>query len=319
MEEVHARQETPENNTLSSTSTTKMVEESAAGNSSNDAGAAAGWGSDTVENKERPPEQDDNKLSFITWNVDGLDGAKLPQRAVALSKYLIRYSADVVFLQEIIPPYALFLHKRLSAAYTIIEGAKEGYFTMMLLKKSRITVEKSGIVHYPATRMGRNLLVARVLFKGQKFCLMTSHFESCKSSAAERKRQLRLVMRRIGKARENVTVLFGGDTNLRDAEVAEVGLPSGVYDVWEQLGEPEHCRYTWDTEANTNKVMQFPNRFRFDRVYLCPATMDSVPQLEPDSMALVGLEKLKCGCFTSDHWGIYCTFSAEWKCTDDKN
>ncbi|KAK2857185.1 hypothetical protein Q5P01_005920 [Channa striata] len=313
MEEGNVREETPEN-----TISTKMDEENAAGQSSNDAGAAA-CSSASVENTEKPAEQDDHKLSFVTWNVDGLDGAQQPRRAVALCKYLIKHSPDVVFLQELIPPYALFVNKCLSADYTIIEGAKEGYFTMILLKKARITVQKSGVVEYPATRMSRNLLVARVLFKGRKFCLMTSHFESGKYGAAERKRQLRLVMRRISKAREDVTVLFGGDTNLRDAEVAEVGLPSGVCDVWEQLGEPEHCRYTWDTEVNTNRVMQVPNRFRFDRVYLRPATADGVPQLEPDSMALLGLEKLKCGRFISDHWGIYCTFSADWTCRENTN
>lgn len=67
------------------------------------------------------------------------------------------------------------------------------------------------------------MYLLQVLFKGQKFCLMTSHFESCKANAAERKRQLRLVMRRMSKAREDVTVLFGGDTNLRDAEVQYEG------------------------------------------------------------------------------------------------
>ena len=58
-----------------------------------------------------------------------------------------------------------------------------------------------------------------MLFRGQKLCLMTSHFESCKDNAGERMRQLRLVMKRMSEAPDDVTVLFGGDTNLRDAEV----------------------------------------------------------------------------------------------------
>lgn len=93
--------------------------------------------------------------------------------------------------------------------------------------------------------------------------------------------------------------------------MAKVGLPSCVCDVWEQLGEPEHCRYTWDTHANTNKDVEFKCRLRFDRLYLRRAAREGVPQLEPDSMALIGLEKLPCGRYTSDHWGIYCTFSTE--------
>lgn len=90
-----------------------------------------------------------------------------------------------------------------------------------------------------------------------------------------------------------------------------MGLPDCVCDVWEQLGEPEHCRYTWDTHANTNNDHRYKSRFRFDRLYLRRAAGDGVPQLEPDSMALIGMEKLKCGCYTSDHWGIYCTLSAQ--------
>ncbi|KAK2917306.1 tyrosyl-DNA phosphodiesterase 2-like [Channa argus] len=295
MEEVHAG-EKPRKNAKK-----KKKGKNAPGKISKEDVACSGG---TVETKE----EKDDKLSLITWNVNGVDGAQQQERATALCNYLIEYAADVVFLQEVTKPFALLLHKSLSADYTIIEGGNERYFNMMLLKKSRITVEKSGIVQYPATHMGRNLLVARVLFKGQKLCLMTSHFESGKSNTAERKRQLRLVMIRINKACDDVTVLFGGDTNLTNPEVAEVGLSSSVYDVWEQLGRPQHCRHTWDTEANTNIVLPSICRFRFDRVYLRPASVDRVPKLEPDSMALVGLEKLDCGRFTSHHWGIYCTF-----------
>jgi tyrosyl-DNA phosphodiesterase 2 len=35
--------------------------------------------------------------------------------------FLIRYSPDVVFLQEVIPPYCAYLKKR-AASYTIITG-----------------------------------------------------------------------------------------------------------------------------------------------------------------------------------------------------
>ena len=59
----------------------------------------------------------------------------------------------------------------------------------------------------------------QVLFRGQTLYLMTSHFESCKAHAAERMRQLNLVMRKMTHEPDDVTVLFGGDTNLRDTEV----------------------------------------------------------------------------------------------------
>uniref|UniRef100_A0A3Q2CGZ4 Endonuclease/exonuclease/phosphatase domain-containing protein n=1 Tax=Cyprinodon variegatus TaxID=28743 RepID=A0A3Q2CGZ4_CYPVA len=162
----------------------------------------------------------------------------------------------------------------------------------------------------------RSLMWQVVVFRGQKLQLMTSHFESCKANSEERMRQLRLVMKKMSQAPDDVTVLFGGDTNLRDYEVAAVGLPPNVCDLWEELGEPEKCRYTWDTGANTNKEIEFKCRFRFDRVYLRRAAQDGVPLMDPHSMALIGLEKLRCGMFTSDHWGIYSTFSIKPKETD---
>ncbi|XP_030597282.1 tyrosyl-DNA phosphodiesterase 2-like [Archocentrus centrarchus] len=260
---------------------------------------------------EEPSEKADNdKLSLITWNVDGLDIENLPERSRGLLSYLNLHTPDVVLLQELIPPYAHFLKKR-TGDYLMIQGGEEAYFTGMLLKKSRITFVESEIVAFPTTQMMRNLLVAQVVFKGQKLCLMTSHFESCKAHTAERMKQLRVVKQRMKHAPYDVTILFGGDTNLRDYEVTKVGLPATVCDVWERLGKQEHCRYTWDPTANSNKNISFPCHFRFDRIYLRPAIKVGVPRLVPDHMALVGLEKLDCGRYTSDHWGIYCTFSVE--------
>ncbi|XP_034721022.1 tyrosyl-DNA phosphodiesterase 2-like isoform X1 [Etheostoma cragini] len=304
MEQVWAVEESSEIKTTSCTRDSKEVGENAP--------ASREYPAVCSDDAENPSEKEDkdNKLSLISWNVDGLDPEEQPARARGLCSYIISHSPDVVLLQELIQPYTRFMKKRLADNYTFIEGGKEGYFIGMMLKKSRITLLDSQIVEYPTSRQGRNLLVAQVLFKGQKLCLMTSHFESCKANAENRKLQLRLVMKRMTKAPDDVTVLFGGDTNLRDAEVADVGLPGCVRDVWEQLGEPEQCRYTWDTFANTNLDHRYKSRFRFDRLYLRRAAGDGVPRLEPSSMALIGQEKLRCGLYTSDHWGVYCTFSA---------
>lgn len=94
-------------------------------------------------------------------------------------------------------------------------------------------------------------------------------------------------------------------------QVTHVGLPACIHDVWEQLGEPENCHYTWDTLTNTNKRVRFVCRRRFDRLYLRQADKDGVPRLKPDGMSLVGLEKLECGRYISDHWGIHCQFITE--------
>uniref|UniRef100_A0A3P9B5Y9 Tyrosyl-DNA phosphodiesterase 2 n=1 Tax=Maylandia zebra TaxID=106582 RepID=A0A3P9B5Y9_9CICH len=243
---------------------------------------------------QKPSEEEDFKLSLITWNVDGLDLEKRPERSRGLVKYLNLHNPDVVFLQELVP---------------LMSSGRNGCFTGMLLKKSRVKLVESEMVAYPTTKMRRNLLV--VIVNGQKLCLMTSHFESCKENTAERMKQLHVVKRRLKHAPDDVTVVFGGDTNLRDAEVTKVGLPATVCDVWERLGKQEHCRYTWDTSANNNKTFPFVARCRFDRIYFRPAIRRGIPRLAPDHMALVGLEKLDCGRYSSDHWGIYCTFSAE--------
>lgn len=264
---------------------------------------------DSPASTRKPSEEDDHKLSLISWNVDGLDTDNLVERARGLCSFLVLYTPDVVFLQELIPPYIQYLRKR-AVSYLIIEGGEEGYFVGMMLKRSRVKFLESEIVAYPTTEMMRNLLVAQVDFRGQKLCLMTSHLESCKGHAAERMKQLRVVMQRMREAPDDVTVVFGGDTNLRDTEVAKVGLSPNVCDVWEHLGKQEHCRYTWDTKANSNKTVNYVSRCRFDRIYFRPATKDGVPQMAPDHMALVGLEKLDCGRYTSDHWGIYCSFCA---------
>lgn len=259
---------------------------------------------------QKPKEEEDSdKLSLISWNVDGLDTDNIAERARGLCSYLVLYTPDVVFLQELIPPYVQYLKKR-AVSYLIIEGGQDGYFIGMMLKKSRVTFQESENVPYPTTQMMRNLLVAQVTFRGQKLCLMTSHFESCKGHGEERMKQLRVVMQRMQHTADDITVVFGGDTNLRDTEVAKVGLPATVCDVWEQLGKQEHCRYTWDTKANNNKSVNFVSRCRFDRIYFRPATKEGITRLVPDHMALVGLDKLDCGRYTSDHWGIYCTFSA---------
>lgn len=84
------------------------------------------------------------------------------------------------------------------------------------------------------------------------------------------------------------------------------GLPDSISDVWEMLGKPEESRYTWDTSINDNNEIPNSIRLRFDRIFIRTAADGA--KLRPESMTLIGLEKLKCDYFISDHWGILCTF-----------
>ncbi|NXL90175.1 TYDP2 phosphodiesterase, partial [Alectura lathami] len=251
-------------------------------------------------------QDDDSSFSLITWNIDGLDLGNLQERARGVCSYLALYSPDVVFLQEVIPPYLCILQKR-AGSYTIVPGNIDGYFTVMLLKKSRVKLLKQEIIGFPTTSMMRNLLVVHVSVSGNELCLMTSHLESTKDHSKERVKQLQIVLNKMKEESESATVIFGGDTNLRDSEVAKLGgLPSNIVDIWEFLGKPQHCRYTWDTSSNTNLCIDGKCRLRFDRVYFRAAAEGG--HIVPRSMDLIGLEKLDCGRFPSDHWGLLCQF-----------
>ncbi|XP_076827683.1 tyrosyl-DNA phosphodiesterase 2 isoform X2 [Brachyhypopomus gauderio] len=242
-----------------------------------------------------------NQLTLLTWNIDGIDFEDLKERIPSLLSYLGKYRADVVLLQELIPPYLKILQDVMKD-YVFLQG--------ILLRRSRVELLQSNIVKFPTTEMGRNLLIANASFSGHMLCFMTSHLESSKPNSQERLNQLRRVWKWMKEAPDNHTVIFGGDTNLRDWEVTKLGgLPDGITDVWEMLGKPEDCMYTWDTTTNNNKEIPFPVRLRFDRVYFRGPREGLPPQ--PARMTLVGMDKLQCGRFTSDHWGILCTFSFE--------
>ncbi|CAM4507921.1 unnamed protein product [Lepidochelys olivacea] len=251
-------------------------------------------------------QEDDSRFSLLTWNIDGLDLGNQDDRARGVCSYLALYSPDVVFLQEVIPPYFSYLQKR-AVSYTIIPGNIDGYFTAIMLKKSRVKFLRQEIIPFPTTSMMRNLLVVHVNISGNELCLMTSHLESTKGHAKERLNQLRQVLKTMQEASESTTIIFGGDTNLRDHEVTQVGgLPNNILDIWEFLGKPGHCRYTWDTNCNSNLDASYKCKFRFDRIFFRTAAEGG--QIIPRSLDLIGLEKLDCGRFPSDHWGLLCDF-----------
>ncbi|CAM5091169.1 unnamed protein product [Eretmochelys imbricata] len=259
-----------------------------------------------VNNADCRQQEDDSRFSLLTWNIDGLDLGNQDDRARGVCSYLALYSPDVVFLQEVIPPYFSYLQKR-AVSYTIIPGNIDGYFTAIMLKKSRVKFLRQEIIPFPTTSMMRNLLVVHVNISGNELCLMTSHLESTKGHAKERLNQLRQVLKTMQEASESTTIIFGGDTNLRDHEVTQVGgLPNNILDIWEFLGKPGHCRYTWDTNCNSNLDASYKCKFRFDRIFFRTAAEGG--QIIPRSLDLIGLEKLDCGRFPSDHWGLLCDF-----------
>ncbi|XP_069634942.1 tyrosyl-DNA phosphodiesterase 2 isoform X1 [Haliaeetus albicilla] len=259
-----------------------------------------------VNSADSRQQEDDSSFSLITWNIAGLDLGNLKERVRGICSYLALYNPDVVFLQEVIPPQLCLLQMR-AGSYTIIPGNVDGYFTVIMLKKPRVKLLKHEIIPFPTTSMMRNLLVVHVSISGNELCLMTSHLESTKNHSKERMKQLQIMLNKMQKEPESTTVIFGGDTNLRDSEVTKLGnLPNNIMDIWEFLGKPQHCRYTWDTNSNTNLDAEYKCKMRFDRIYFRPAADGG--HIIPRSMDLIGLEKLDCGRFPSDHWGLLCNF-----------
>ncbi|KAK2902787.1 hypothetical protein QQF64_010360 [Cirrhinus molitorella] len=264
------------------------------------------WGKSFTDQSADEPKTQSSNLKMICWNIDGLDPDNVFERVIGLLSQLGKYRADVVLLQELVPAILNCL-KDTMKDYHFLQGSEDGYFTGILLKKDRVQFLESNIVKYPTTDMGRNLLIAYATFLGHPLCLMTSHLESNKTNSQERLNQLRRVWKWIKEAPQDHTVIFGGDTNLRDWEVKKLGgLPDGISDVWEMLGAPEESRYTWDTSINDNKDIPNSIRLRFDRLFFRAAAEGA--KLQPESMTLIGMEKLKCDYFISDHWGILCTY-----------
>lgn len=65
------------------------------------------------------------------------------------------------------------------------------------------------------------IILLQVSVSGNELCLMTSHLESTRGHAEERMNQLKMVLKKMQEAPESATVIFAGDTNLRDQEVSD--------------------------------------------------------------------------------------------------
>ncbi|KAI8488822.1 Tyrosyl-DNA phosphodiesterase 2 [Branchiostoma belcheri] len=247
-------------------------------------------------------------LNLLTWNIDGLDERNILERTKAVCNTINSLYPDVVFLQEVIPQTFAYIEAKCDRYKTIAAGTV-GYFTAMLLRKSSITFVSENIHPFPTTQMMRNLLIVKAWFGSVPLCLMTTHLESTKDHAAERKRQLQQVFQVLQQQDQTNTVIVGGDLNLRDTEVAAVGgLPAGTVDFWEACGSPQQFKFTWDLTKNDNLDWSFKFRpkCRFDRVYVRSSRPD---QLVPENIKFIGTDRLEgCGRFPSDHWGLLCKF-----------
>ena len=184
------------------------------------------------------------------------------------------------------------------------------YFNAILIRSSTVNTENSNLEYFPFenSEQGRHFLTFPIRFAGSDIILITSHLESCKPKSNERKSQFRDILLYTRRRRNGVNVIFGGDTNLRDREVAAVGdLRNEVLDAWASCGSPHDAQFTWDMSENDNKDMNGAKpKLRFDRIFVRPAQNGKV--VRPQIFTLIGKERLSCGRFASDHWGIWLEF-----------
>ncbi|XP_076437917.1 tyrosyl-DNA phosphodiesterase 2-like [Babylonia areolata] len=281
-----------------------------------------GSSSSSSSSKTQVVDAEPHRIRVLSWNIDGLEAAHLKQRTRAVIDTIRKEKAEVALLQEVVGGSEAMLREALGGDYRVLCGGtagKEGYYTAVLLHKSRAMLDDFTVVPFHSSMMGRNLVVVNCCVKGVPMTVMTSHLESTKSHAAERKRQLQAALKRMRESPAERTVVFGGDLNLRDKELEDVGgLPRGVADMWEATGSRKEARYTWDTFRNDNlgADTRWRSKQRFDRLFLRQREEegggvggDGGAAVKPVYFELVGLERLEgVRCFPSDHWGILTHF-----------
>ena len=253
-------------------------------------------------------------LLLLSWNIDGLDERDLEERTTAVCQTILLKQPHVVFLQEVIHQTLKILQQKLKTKYHFFVPSNPPvhYFVAVLVKKdaSGGLVPGSHTSHsFPGSRMGRQLLEVPLSFRGVDYIFLTSHLESLKDSSAERKAQLKAAFEVMVKAgKEWKACVFGGDLNIRDAELKSVGIPEGIADAWQACGSDPESKFTWDVKNNDNLDWRYPNRpqARYDRVFF---TTGGSGRLQPRLFELVGQDRLhNCGRFPSDHWGIWVEF-----------
>ena len=118
--------------------------------------------------------------------------------------------------------------------------------------------------------MGRDLCFVTGQLHSEDITVSTAHLESLSQHSDVRKEQFSRVLSQITSPSSvgGGLVVFGGDTNLREAEVKAIGASaSQVSDAWILAGSAKDTRFTWDLQRNDNKQMDGPRQpqARYDR------------------------------------------------------
>lgn len=253
------------------------------------------------------PDASLQNFTLLTWNIDGLDPKNLAERTKAVINVINTLKPDIVFLQEVVPESHVLIAKGCTNYNPIFSSYRSTYYNAILLHKGHVKqVGESGTVPFKGSIMGRHYIYCDVSIRSNEpLRVITSHLESTRDIGPTliRRDQLKYMNDLIEKL--NSPCIFGGDLNLRDEDVKEVGLSPAIQDVWEYLGKQKEHEFTWDTSENKNLNVPFKSKLRFDRLLLFHPSELAGTQVLPIKFELIGKQKLACGRYPSDHWGIF--------------
>lgn len=215
-----------------------------------------------------------DQLHVVTYNVDGLDDNLIEERASEVCSIILGEEPlpDAVLLQEVVPANEQIFVRRFQASgfkamVTGVRDASSPYFTQIFVRDrpGLVFANQASRQEFSTSQMGRDCCMVSASLRGEPIAIATAHFESLSQYSDERKQQFRWLLDQIT-AFDGVFV-FGGDTNLREAEVKATKKAKEVSDAWVELGSPKETRFTWDLVVNTNKQMDSPSqpRARYDR------------------------------------------------------
>eukprot|EP01134_Creolimax_fragrantissima_P000355 CFRG0355T1 len=270
----------------------------------------------------------DIKINVMSYNVY-MDTALMKERMNAIAEIIRREQTDAALLQELtIVSRDVFEDAFRSTEYRMlydrqyVENPKAmHYFNAIVVNKETLEVRENSkcLIKFPGSCMGRHALSVDVVTKnGGVLRLITSHLESLASCSKERVAQLDWIFNKMASLR--MPSVFGGDTNIRVKELKQTTVQvrgkkkakqKTIGDIWSLSGSPMDAKYTWDLTRNDNiKVdnsFNYAAQHQFDKLYLFEGLGIGGVEGSASNFRLVGVNRLPCKVFPSDHFGITAT------------
>lgn len=272
---------------------------------------------------------------MLSWNVDGLNRDHLALRTRSQCDIILKETPDILLLQEVVSETEPLFKQKLGSHYRMVSSSQffeqagweiPPFYQLMAWKKTSIKrTQKPQLERFSERGNHRHILGAKFVMKdcpenNAEFYISTSHFESSRGGANDRRKQLQFALQSL---RDEVSSddhhcslsIFAGDTNLRDKEAKEMmgDWKDGIKDCWEVVcpSTDKETKYTWDTSRNSNtSTGRIPIRTRYDRMFFSSCQEPHCcSEWHPIFWSLIGTERLESvQLHPSDHFGICCTF-----------